>query len=145
MTIPPSSDAVEKAKRLLELHEKATQGEWAVSHDDAVKIKDGNGDSLLCMFHIHLRGRRDGNEVNATADLIATAHNDLPAIATAFLTATTDNAKLRERVRVLEEAIFLALDPMCTGVAGREEYFRDTTKSRAALAGLRRALKENQP
>ncbi len=66
--------------RLRELLAKATPGPWHATYDDAVKVRDVNGDAILMMQHVHLRGRRNGNEVNATAELIAALRNAAPAL-----------------------------------------------------------------
>lgn len=46
---------------------------YTVSNDEAIKIKDANGDTIASMFLVHLRGRRDEREVQATARLFAAA------------------------------------------------------------------------
>jgi hypothetical protein len=48
---------------------------FSANFDDAVKIKDAHGNSVLMMMQIHLNGWRDPNEVNNTAKLIVTACN----------------------------------------------------------------------
>lgn len=60
---------------------------YTVEDGETVKIKDSNGDSILSMFHTHLRGRRKLGEVRATADLIvraANCHDNLVAALTAL-------------------------------------------------------------
>lgn len=49
-----------------------TKGPWSVDNDDAIKIKDRAG-TLATVSHIHLRGRRPANEVEANANLISAA------------------------------------------------------------------------
>ena len=51
---------------------KFTPGPWRVLNDDAIKVAAKDG-SLATVTHIHLRGRRDTNEVEANAHLIAAA------------------------------------------------------------------------
>ena len=49
---------------------------WHTSSEEALKIKDAKGDSILSMFHTHLRGRRPASEVEANAALIVKAVNN---------------------------------------------------------------------
>jgi len=47
-----------------------TPGPWSVLNDEAIKIKAHDG-TLATVTHLHLRGRRDTNQVEANARLIA--------------------------------------------------------------------------
>jgi hypothetical protein len=64
---------------------------WHVKNEEAIKVADSKGDSILSMYHTHLKGRRPINEVEANAALIVEAVNS--------------HAALKARVAELEEAL----------------------------------------
>ncbi len=57
-----------------------TPAPWRVNFDEAIKIADDNNSTLAMVTHLHLLGRRNGNEVEANARLIAAAPELLEAL-----------------------------------------------------------------
>jgi hypothetical protein len=53
---------------------------WHVKNEEAIKVADSKGDSILSMYHTHLKGRRPINEVEANAALIVEAVNSHAAL-----------------------------------------------------------------
>jgi len=83
---------------------KATPGPWATESEEALKVKDSNGDSIAMMYWTHLRGRRISEEVSANASLIAAAVNALPAL----LSLAEDAARMRAALEA-----YLSAEPQC--------------------------------
>jgi len=59
---------------------KFTPGPWHVGYGEAIRIYDLKGNSLAIATNIHMYGRRNVNEVEANANLIAAAPELLEAL-----------------------------------------------------------------
>lgn len=73
---------------------------YTVHNDEAVKIKDANGDTIASMFLIHLDGRRPDAEVQATANLFAAA----PDLLEALRTLLDEHGHFRDYFEVVDHA-----------------------------------------
>lgn len=70
---------------------------WRVKNEEAIKIADSKGDSILSIYHTHLRGRRPTNEVEANAAFIVEAVNSHAAL-------KAHNAELEGKLEAQEQA-----------------------------------------
>lgn len=63
------------AQTLRELEAKATEGPWATDFSDAITVKGGDGARVAIVTNLSKFTRRDTNEVEANAELIAYLRN----------------------------------------------------------------------
>lgn len=88
------------AERAREVLHGTTPGPWHVSNGEAIKVAAKDG-SLATVTHIYLRGRRNTNEVEANAHLIAAA----PDLARTVIAQDEELSRLRADLAKAVEAL----------------------------------------